>query len=65
MSGGTVVILGQTGRMSALKALVESHHQYTDSKRAEELLANWPLSQTHFVKLISKEYKQLTQGTGK
>ena len=100
MTGGTVVILGQTGRnfaagmsggiayvwnfdnllgerinedpnllqesvegkeASALRALIESHHQYTGSKRAEELLANWPLSQTQFVKIISKEYKQLTE----
>jgi glutamate synthase (NADPH) large chain len=42
-----------------LKALVASHLKYTGSARAKELLSNWAVSQTQFVRVISKEYKLL------
>jgi glutamate synthase (NADPH) large chain len=43
-----------------LKALIEAHLKYTGRMRAKELLSNWAVSQTQFVKIISKEYKILT-----
>ncbi len=96
MTGGTVVVLGRTGRnfaagmsggfayvlnddgqfesrcnlaMVALEAvpeeddatlrkLIEDHHRWTGSRRARELLDNWPASRARFVKVFPHEYRR-------
>ncbi|OCL27366.1 glutamate synthase subunit alpha [Orenia metallireducens] len=97
MTGGRVVVLGETGRnfgagmsggiayvydidggfadrlntgmvnidelddhdIAELKSLIENHANYTDSERAQEILADWDNSLGKFVKVISPAYKQL------
>ncbi|ARV06395.1 glutamate synthase large subunit [Polaribacter sp. SA4-10] len=97
MTGGKVVVLGNTGRNFAagmsggiayvydpenkfvnglcntetiefeeiseevaaeLKATIEKHVLYTDSKRGAELLADWDTSLNNFVKVMPTEYKK-------
>ena len=97
MTGGTVVVLGKTGRNFAagmsggiayvydpqnkfsnglcnpetiefediceedtadLKAIIEKHVLYTDSKKGSELLADWDASLNNFVKVMPTEYKR-------
>ena len=41
-----------------LKKLLEEHHRWTGSKRARELLDNWSVSRTKFVKVFPNEYKR-------
>ncbi|HEY2257682.1 MAG TPA: glutamate synthase-related protein, partial [Variovorax sp.] len=41
-----------------LKKLLEDHHRWTGSKRARELLDNWAVSRTQFVKVFPNEYKR-------
>ncbi|WP_038208784.1 glutamate synthase-related protein [Xenophilus azovorans] len=41
-----------------LRRLLESHHRWTGSKRARELLDDWALSRTRFVKVFPNEYKR-------
>jgi glutamate synthase (NADPH/NADH) large chain/glutamate synthase (ferredoxin) len=41
-----------------LKKLLEDHHRWTGSKRARELLDNWAVSRTKFVKVFPNEYKR-------
>jgi glutamate synthase (NADPH/NADH) large chain/glutamate synthase (ferredoxin) len=41
-----------------LKKLLEDHNRWTGSKRARELLDNWDLSRTKFVKVFPLEYKR-------
>ena len=41
-----------------LKATIEKHVLYTDSKRGAELLANWDRSLNNFVKVMPTEYKK-------
>jgi glutamate synthase (NADPH/NADH) large chain/glutamate synthase (ferredoxin) len=41
-----------------LKKLLEEHHRWTGSKRARELLDNWAVSRTKFVKVFPNEYKR-------
>ena len=100
MTGGTVVILGRTGRNFAagmsggvayvldsegdfatycnkdivllesleeiedsltVKKMLLHHMEYTGSKLAQEVLANWDEYKNKFVKVIPKEYKIVTQ----
>ncbi len=96
MTGGTVVVLGKTGRnfaagMSggiayvfdedgqfdsrcntamvgleklpaeddvALKKMIEDHHRWTGSRRARELLDQWPQMREKFVKVFPHEYRR-------
>jgi glutamate synthase domain-containing protein 3 len=97
MTGGTVVVLGRTGRNFAagmsggyayvldldgdfskrcnpamvdleaiadaeddarLKKLIENHARYTNSKRAAEILADWPKYRAKFVKVFPREYRR-------
>ena len=96
MTGGTVVVLGKTGRNfaagmsggfayvynedglfdqrcnkamvtlekvpteddTALKKLIEDHHRWTGSRRARELLDNWPQAREKFVKIFPNEYRR-------
>ena len=98
MTGGTVVVLGKTGRnfgagMSGgvayvldvngdfasycnrgivlleqldsigdileVKKMVKNHADYTNSKIAKDILANWDKYKTKFVKVIPKDYKKV------
>ena len=96
MTGGTVVVLGKTGRNFAagmsggiayvfdedgqfnhrcntamvgleklpaeddvvLKKLIEDHHRWTGSRRARELLDQWPQMREKFVKVFPHEYRR-------
>ncbi len=97
MTGGKVIVLGNTGRNFAagmsggiayvfdpenkfkngpcntetiefeditiddaadLKALIEKHVAYTNSNRGKELLSNWDMSLSHFVRVMPIEYKK-------
>lgn len=42
-----------------LYTMLEKHHRYTNSVKAIELLSNWDLMKTHFVKVIPTEYKKV------
>ncbi|MGH6626089.1 MAG: glutamate synthase-related protein [Burkholderiaceae bacterium] len=48
---------GQTDE-AQLKKLLEDHNRWTGSKRARELLDNWAVSRTKFVKVFPNEYKR-------
>ncbi len=48
---------GQTDE-AILKGLVEKHFRYTGSTRARELLDNWKVSRTQFVKVFPHEYRR-------
>jgi glutamate synthase (NADPH/NADH) large chain/glutamate synthase (ferredoxin) len=41
-----------------LKKLLEDHNRWTGSKRARELLDNWPQALARFVKVFPNEYKR-------
>ncbi|AOW17273.1 glutamate synthase subunit alpha [Polaribacter vadi] len=44
-----------------LKAIIEKHVLYTDSKRGADLLADWDTSLNNFVKVMPTEYKKALQ----
>jgi glutamate synthase domain-containing protein 3 len=46
--------------VTLLRSLIEKHQGYTASRRAAHMLANWETELPKFVKVISKEYKELT-----
>jgi len=41
-----------------VRALIENHFRYTDSRKANELLGNWEGSLKYFVKIIPTDYKK-------
>ena len=41
-----------------LRKLLEDHHRWTGSKRARELLDDWTVNRTKFVKVFPNEYKR-------
>jgi glutamate synthase (NADPH/NADH) large chain/glutamate synthase (ferredoxin) len=41
-----------------LRKLLEDHHRWTGSKRARELLDDWAVARTRFVKVFPNEYKR-------
>jgi glutamate synthase (NADPH/NADH) large chain len=41
-----------------LRILIERHHRYTGSKRAEELLTDWEQTLARFVKVTPKDYRR-------
>ncbi|MDN4588955.1 glutamate synthase subunit alpha [Xenophilus aerolatus] len=41
-----------------LRKLLEEHHRWTGSKRARDLLDNWAVARTKFVKVFPNEYKR-------
>ena len=41
-----------------LKAIIEKHILYTDSKRGSDLIANWDESLKNFIKVMPTEYKK-------
>ena len=47
-----------------LKQYIANHAKYTGSKRAQEILDNWEVARTKFVKVFPNEYrKALVQQT--
>ncbi len=42
-----------------VKALIEKHLKWTESNRANQVLANWDTSVKNFVKIIPKDYKRM------
>jgi glutamate synthase domain-containing protein 3 len=44
-----------------LRAMVENHHRYTDSRVARRLLDSWDKMITKFVKVMPVEYKRALQ----
>ena len=100
MTGGTVVILGSTGKnfaagmsggvayvydadgtfeercnsqmvglygiddeqeLSKLRAMIERHHEYTDSSLAAMLLKGWQETKTRFIKVYPHDYKRAAE----
>ena len=100
MTGGTVVVLGETGRNFAagmsggiafvmdqnknfdmycnpglvdlvpvdeqediekLKSLIKEHYQYTDSTVAKNILDEWDISLSKFVKVFPKDYRRVLE----
>jgi glutamate synthase (NADPH/NADH) large chain len=102
MTGGVVVVLGQTGKNFAagmsggmayiydpqgafpaqlnremvdleplndydrplLHRLVRNHFAYTSSKRALDLLHDWEREETHFVKVMPRDYRAVLEKRG-
>jgi glutamate synthase domain-containing protein 2/glutamate synthase domain-containing protein 1/glutamate synthase domain-containing protein 3 len=44
-----------------VRAMIEKHHQYTDSKRAKQVLDLWDEMLPKFIKVIPKDYKRVLQ----
>jgi glutamate synthase (NADPH/NADH) large chain len=49
--------MGQTDE-AILKRMIEQHAQYTGSRRAAEILDQWPSYRARFVKVFPKEYRR-------
>ena len=45
--------------ISVLNGLIENHYQYTGSTVAKDILDNWQLSLTQFVKVMPRDYKRV------
>jgi glutamate synthase domain-containing protein 3 len=43
------------------KQMIEEHYEYTDSIVAKEILDNWIEYQKKFVRVIPKQYKEITE----
>jgi glutamate synthase (NADPH) large chain len=41
-----------------LRILVERHHTFTGSRRAREILDNWEIARSRFVKIMPKDYRR-------
>ena len=41
-----------------LRKMIEDHHRWTGSTRAREILDNWSVARSHFVKVFPNEYKR-------
>ena len=62
-SHGMVDVRSNMTRFDAerLHTLIEKHAHYTNSERAQEILANWDDYQTKFVKVMPVEYRRALQ----
>jgi glutamate synthase domain-containing protein 3 len=49
--------MGQSDEAIA-KRLIENHARYTNSRRANEILAAWPQYRARFVKIFPREYRR-------
>jgi glutamate synthase (NADPH/NADH) large chain/glutamate synthase (ferredoxin) len=47
--------------VAELKQLIEAHHKYTGSKRAGRMISDWETELPRFVKVISAEYKTMSE----
>jgi len=52
------VVLEPVDDPAALKALIERHHDLTASRRAAEILADWPAALGRFVMVMPVEYRR-------
>ncbi len=59
--GGSILLEAVTDPedVALLRRLVEAHLAYTHSTRARDVLARWDDVLSHFIKVISKEYKTM------
>jgi glutamate synthase (NADPH/NADH) large chain len=55
--------LGETGDDRILKQLIEEHAEFTDSKTAAKILANWEAETKHFIKVYPHEYHHMVNVT--
>lgn len=55
--------VGETRGDDVLKQLVEQHVLYTQSEKAQDLLAHWETAERHFVKVYPKEFRQMNEIT--
>lgn len=46
--------------ISYLSSMIEKHAQYTNSKRAKEILGDWRANEVKFVKVIPRDYQAIT-----
>ncbi len=51
--------LTDSDEIAKVRALIEKHQQYTGSKRAKQVLADWPAYVKRFVKIIPKDYQRM------
>ncbi len=51
--------------LKLLRTLVENHHQYTNSPRAEWVLEHWDTLLPKFVKVMPKEYREVLEKSDK
>ena len=51
--------LEEPEEVSALRALLQRHLEYTGSSRARSLLAKWDTTLTRFVKIMPKDYQRM------
>ncbi len=60
---GLVDVMSNMTRFDAerLKTLIENHARYTNSERAQEILADWDAYQSKFVKVMPVEYRRALQ----
>ncbi|MBM7649527.1 glutamate synthase (NADPH/NADH) large chain [Bacillus ectoiniformans] len=45
--------------MSELKAMIETHHQLTNSPKAKRILDNWNEEKQQFIRIIPSEFKEM------
>ncbi|SEH04909.1 Ferredoxin-dependent glutamate synthase 1 [Candidatus Venteria ishoeyi] len=46
------------GDEARLKKLIENHHRYTNSERAQEILDNWANYREKFIKVMPVDYRR-------
>lgn len=44
--------------VSLVRSMMQRHVKHTGSPRAKALLADWPTSQSHFVKIFPHEFRR-------
>ncbi|WNB93878.1 glutamate synthase large subunit [Bacillus sp. NEB1478] len=51
--------LNDLDESESLKLLIQNHYAYTQSQKAAAILENWKTAQSHFIKVIPKDYKEM------
>ena len=51
--------LESPAEIAEVRAMIERHQEYTQSTRAQAILANWAAYQPKFVKVMPKDYKRM------
>ncbi|MCJ7842050.1 glutamate synthase large subunit [Lederbergia sp. NSJ-179] len=54
-----VEAVGDFEELHVVKTMMKRHFHYTKSRTAKKILERWEEESTHFVRVISKEYRQL------
>ncbi len=57
--------LEEAEEIAEVRQMIQRHLDYTKSKRAAEILANWDASVKRFLKVIPKDYKRVLQSMKK